>query len=122
MSENKNTSPTVPLTAADIKELLSTVIHEARKPIVTEEDLRHKASEKQMKLAELEAEKERIAAQEQQQRDCSHSHRDGQTRTVKVQLGHDFYRICQFCQKIIRPETERALFIHHEQHSMPAIF
>lgn len=116
MSENKN----IGLTAEQLKDLLASAILEGRKPIVTEQDLRRQASEKEMKLAELEAENARIAATEQRQRDCSHAHRDGSTRTVYIQNGN--YRICQFCQKVIHPETERALFLHHEQHSMPAIF
>lgn len=115
MSENKNISG-VP--ADQLKDILSTVIQEARKPIITDADRRKEAGRLQMKEQELQNMRDRDAALEQKQRDCSHSHRDGTTRTVRVKPGvGSFYRICQVCQKMIYPSVEYALFIHHEQHS-----
>lgn len=120
MSENKNAGG-VP--ADQLKDILSTVIQEARKPIVTDADRRKEAGRQAMKLQELENLRAKEAAEEQRQADCTHSHRNGATRTVLVRPGAGTaYRICQFCQIIIRPETNRAMFMHHEQHSALDIF
>lgn len=116
MSENKNAGG---IPADQLKDILSTVIQEARKPIVTDADRRKEAGRLVMKDQELENLRAKTAAEEQRQTDCSHSHRNGSTRTVLVQPGPPGspYRICQFCQIIIRPETNRAMFLYHEQHS-----
>lgn len=103
----------VALTAADLKEILKTVVEEARKPVITQKDQREMEEAQEARKRGKEQEDERVANEELTQRLCTHRRRDNTPRTVHVQnnpkSGGEFM-ICQKCQKVIRPELEPALF------------
>lgn len=98
--------PVTALSADDLKEILRTVIQEARKaPEPTADELAKKQQEldQRKQLALLVHQKEENRKREQNQ--CTHMRmEDGSARTVYVQNGN--FIICQECQKVIRPETD----------------
>lgn len=100
-------------TAEDLQTVLRTVIEEARKPVVTEHQIKELESRQQDRARGAAQVEEIRAAEEWNQANCSHRRRDNSPRTVHVQnnpkSGGEFM-ICQKCQKIIRPEVETALF------------
>jgi arginyl-tRNA synthetase len=90
------------LTAEQLKDIISTVIAESRKPLPpTEEQLAELASNQAMRLQQ----RDLVLIKEQNkrtaQRLCSHMRRNGTTTGVYVANGN--YIICQQEQCIIRP-------------------
>lgn len=121
----------VQVDTATLKDLLVTVMEEARKPVITDEMKRKQA-------ADAEARKSNAAlvlAEEEKKRNfqrlCSHMRRDGSTRAVYVVNGN--FMICQACQAVVRPGVrpdnyngrdiyDNDLFNKLFQLSQPAIF
>lgn len=107
MSDAK--APAVALTPEQLQEVLRTVLQEARKPAdLTPEQKAAEDTKKQHRkelalLVHQQNENRKI-----DQEMCTHLRRNGSTTGVYVQNGN--YIICQACQKIIRPETETAMF------------
>lgn len=107
MAENKAVS----LTAEDLKDVLRTVIEEARKPVVTEQDQRvidQRQQERAQSVQQLEA--ERANTEWIQTKICPHRRRDNTPRTVlnnfPANSGGTFM-VCQKCQAVIRPSDEK---------------
>ena len=121
MSKPEETQALSPATVSVLKEMLVSVLQEARKPAdPTPEELAARESDREMRkqtaLQALGVQQSKIAEQEA----CVHLRRDGTTTGVYVENGN--YIICQQCQKIIRPEKELALFNKLFQMTNPAIF
>ena len=105
----------MPLTKEDI-ELIKTLAAEMRKP--TEIEQRKLDEEEAAKKAALAERKENSAnviaqmkARRAEQLACSHQHADGHTHLVHVQengrlAGGPGYRLCQWCNGKVRPESE----------------
>lgn len=105
--------PKVAITASDLRDILMSVIQEARKPVITEKELRE--------IAQLQEERKQNAANVKLEREnrmnlrknCSHFRRDGTCRAVYVKgSGPDSgnFMICQFCQGIIMPGVAPAKY------------
>jgi hypothetical protein len=98
---------TVALTAADLKEILTGVVAEARKPVFTEREQREMQGRQEDRQRGKEQVDEMQAGKEWQQKNCAHRRRDNSPRTIQVsnppKSGGDFL-LCQRCQVIIRHE------------------
>jgi hypothetical protein len=112
MSEEKK----VGLTAADLKDILATVVQEARKPIVTEQQEREIAQRQEERKQSVEQIEEERRNDEWQKKVCTHRHsmkNGGAPRVVQnnfdAKSGGTFM-VCLRCQKVIRPEVEPALY------------
>ena len=105
--------PKVTLGVEELKDVLTTVLAEARKPVVTEQQQREIAEQQEARARGAEQAEELRKTEEWNQAHCSHRRRDNSPRTVHVnnnpKSGGEFL-ICQACQKIIRPEEEPDLF------------
>lgn len=110
-----------PETVALLKEMLVTVLQEARKPAdPTPEEAAAKEQDKALRKQTALLALNNQLAKEAEQEACIHQRRYGTTTAVYIQNGN--YMICQQCQKKIYPDKETALFNKHFQLSTPAIF
>ena len=111
----------VAVNAEDLKDILSSVLAEARKPVVTEAERKAEAERlagRELQRAQL---KEQMENEIAFQNACTHFHGgSAQSHAAYVQNGN--FIICQRCQKIIRPETDAALFNRLLQSIAPAVF
>jgi len=101
----------IAVTAEDLKEILRTVVEEAKKPVVTERDAREMKEAQEARAANCEQiEEERRNKQYLQSTICRHRRRNNEPRTAHVKnnpkSGGEFL-ICQACQAIIRREDEK---------------
>lgn len=99
MSTPAQKEPTVNIGAQELKDILMSVIDAARKPVVTDKELRDQAQAQDERKANAALVMQERANKLSLQKSCSHMRRDGSTRAVFVK-GEDFM-ICQFCQAII---------------------
>jgi RNA-splicing ligase RtcB len=115
MSEVKEAK--VAVTASELKDILSAVIAEARKPVNTEEQIRADQEKAQARAELAETLKQKVANELAFQRDCNHCQNDGKaagaTATVYVQGGG--YLLCQRCQSVLRPSENPATYQKHFQ-------
>ncbi len=101
------------ISADQLKDILATVIAEARKPVITDKEIREEEQAREARRANAEASKQEAANKKFMQDTCSHLRRDGSCRAVFVKgSGPDVenFLICQFCQCIIRPSEKPELF------------
>jgi hypothetical protein len=109
----------VAVTAADLKDILTAVVVEARKPVVTEKELREEQDRLDMARSNAASVKQLMENKARLQAACSHLRRDGSSRCVYVRgSGNDpdasNYLLCQYCQKFIF-SNETELFNKHLQ-------
>src|SRR4051812_21230585 len=95
--ETKQAEQTVGVTATDLRDILSTVIRESKKPNDAEQaKLDQEAEEKrqaaQYRLEQAESIKAEMAEKAMQKRLCSHKHATGQSHGVYIQDGN--YILC----------------------------
>ena len=112
MSEEKK----VALTAADLKDILKSVIEETKKPVITEQQEREMQQRQEERAASVAQIEEMRKNEEWQQSVCTHRHstKNGGAPRV-VQVNNDarsggVFMVCLRCQKVIRPELEPALY------------
>ena len=107
MSEEKK----VGLTAADLKDILKTVIEEAKKPVVTEQqerELKQRQEERAASVAQIE---EMRATEQWNHQTCTHRHsakNGGGPRVVQNNFGEKSggqFMVCLRCQAVIRPDN-----------------
>jgi hypothetical protein len=102
------------VSADQLKEILATVIAEARKPVITEKDIREQEQAQQSRLQQSDLVKEEARNKKFNQDNCTHLRKDGSCRAVLVRgSGPDVEDliICQGCQDITRRSTEPAEFL-----------
>lgn len=87
--------------AAALESVLKTVIAEARKPVLTEEEVRKRKADQEARERNSAMVREGLEQKKNAQRLCSHMRRDGTTRAVYILNGN--YLLCQACQATIRP-------------------
>ena len=112
MSEEKK----VGLTAGDLKDILRTVIEEAKKPVVTEQQEREMQQRQEERKLSVEQIEEMRRNEEWQQKMCTHRHsakNGGGPRVVQNNFdakSGGVFMVCLRCQKVIRPEIEPELY------------
>jgi RNase P subunit RPR2 len=112
MSEEKK----VGLTAGDLRDIFKTVIEEARKPVVTEQQERQLKQQQEDRAASVAQIEEMRRNEEWQQTVCTHRHsmkNGGAPRVVQVNSdarSGGVFMVCLRCQKVIRPETDPVLY------------
>lgn len=114
MSENKPTKAQIEgMNFDQLKDLLVTVLAEARKPVVTEADVRaaEQAHKDRLEMAQLIINK--MKADEAFKKVCPHLRRDGSTRCVLIHLNGGQYLLCQRCQDKIFYHDRPEMFSHH---------
>ena len=101
------------ITAADLKEVLTAVVEEARKPVVTEREKAEIEAMQQIRKENAEAFKVDEAAKQRRQQICDHRTRlitgaDTGSAIVanKNGRGDVLFFICQHCHLVTRPEEE----------------
>lgn len=107
MSKETPNDKTANLTAADLKDILRTVIEEARKPTPpTDKEIAQIEQEQQMRRDQAQLVLNEMENKRRFQRTCTHKHplRDGGgSHCVYIVDGN--YILCQKCQGKIRPEA-----------------
>jgi hypothetical protein len=96
----------VKFTPSMFKDMLVEVIKEARKPVVTEKELRDQEQLQQERLANAANVKQERQNRINLQKTCSHMRRDGSCRAVYIKgSGADSgnFMICQYCQAKVHP-------------------
>lgn len=106
MSEPKGLSGGI--TADQLKELLATVIAEARKPVVTEAQIKELEAQQAMRKDIAADVKQQAINKKRFQDNCSHMRRDGSTRAVFVKQNppDEDFMICQLCQDVTYASKE----------------
>lgn len=114
MSETK---ATVALTADSLKDVLKTVIEEARKPVVTEQQKRELDDAQQARKDSMAQIAEQQDLVDRTQAACErrgHKQHDGFTACVLVRTGAgryiDEYFLCQKCKKVIHAHDNPEVF------------
>lgn len=115
-----NQSQVISMTADDfakaMQSVMLSVIEEARRPVLTERQLREIEERQQERKENAEKERQRRKHVMAVRRACTHHRRDGSCRAVYVKgcgdpnlpdgTGSGHFFICQACQAIIRPGAE----------------
>lgn len=101
----------VTLSKTDLKDIIAgavaAAVAEAKKPYVSEDDLKRIESEQNARAANADLLRQEHENKQRFKRTCTHKRRDGSNRTVWVSegLGSEGYILCQKCQAVIRPGT-----------------
>lgn len=106
----------------DLKDTLLAVLEAARKPVVTEKELREEKDRQEQRAQNVAIQKELIANREFRQNTCTHRHQENNMpRVAYIQNGPP-YLLCLKCQDIIRPEERPQLFNELIQSQLPAVY
>jgi regulator of protease activity HflC (stomatin/prohibitin superfamily) len=90
----------VAVTADQLKDILSTVITEARKPVKTEEQIRAEQEKAQARAELAETLRQKAANDRRIKLNCTHMRSNGTTTATYIQNGG--YLLCLGCQATIR--------------------
>lgn len=109
MSEPKNQDiQMTPALQSLIASIVTAAVNEAKKPFISEEQLKEIESKKEDRLFMATQQLEILKQKKAHQAGCMHTRRDGSSRGVYVENGN--FIICQGCQAIIRPDDQPELF------------
>jgi len=114
---SKETEAVVQMTASDfaksMEAVMLSVLEHARKPVLTEQQVREMEARQEERKENAEKERQRMENLRRVRRACNHMRRDGSCRAVFVKgcgdpnladgTGSGNFFICQACQAIVRP-------------------
>lgn len=108
VSEPQVSEPQIVITPSTFKDMMLEVLKEARKPVVTEKELREQAQLQDERVQNSANVKQERLNRIHLRKTCSHMRRDGTCRAVYIKgSGPDSgnFMICQYCQAKVHPSA-----------------
>ncbi len=99
------TEQKVGLSADQLKDVLSAVIAEAKKPVITEEQLAAKEDARKTRQENADNYHAMKAGEAARQRNCTHKHQNQSTGAVPYKNGRNEveFVLCQLCRVVVKP-------------------